>query len=183
MEIVTSLDYIKEMGAKREKENLDFRAFLKQCDIAPEMMDATVHRIAEEVSSHIDCTQCANCCKQIRPVLDKADVSRFSLGLKSSISQFQERYLRPDGENSSCYIFKELPCPFLRNNKCSNYKYRPKDCRSYPHLHKKDFVFRLWNVVENYEICPIVFNVYEQLKIELWHDDILGSNDFDIEWE
>jgi hypothetical protein len=27
----------------------------------------------------------------------------------------------------------------------------------------------LIGVVENYDVCPIVFNVYEQLKAELWH--------------
>ena len=97
--------------------------------------------------------------------------------------KFRERYLREDEENPSHYIFKELPCPFLRNNKCSNYGYRPKDCKSYPHLHKKDFIFRLWGVVENYEICPIVFNVYEQLKIELWHNHLINHNDYDLEWE
>ena len=26
-------------------------------------------------------------------------------------------------------------------------------------------------VIQNYSICPIVFNVYEQLKKELWHRD------------
>jgi len=34
---------------------------------------------------------------------------------------------------------------------------------------KEDFVFRLIGVVGNYDVCPIVFNVYEQLKAELWH--------------
>jgi len=28
----------------------------------------------------------------------------------------------------------------------------------------------LIGVVQNYDVCPIVFNVYEQLKAELWHD-------------
>jgi hypothetical protein len=27
----------------------------------------------------------------------------------------------------------------------------------------------LWEVVENYSLCPLVFNVYEYLKRELWH--------------
>ena len=34
---------------------------------------------------------------------------------------------------------------------------------------EEEFVFRLIGVIENYEVCPIVFNVYEQLKDELWH--------------
>jgi uncharacterized protein len=183
MKIVTSLETIKEMALERENENLDFRAFLKQIDIGSRKIDAIVHKILDEVTSQIDCTKCANCCKQIRPILDNADVSKFSLGIKNSVPIFRERYLREDDENSSHYIFKELPCPFLRNNLCSNYNYRPKDCRSYPHLHKKDFIFRLWGVVENYEICPIVFNVYEQLKNELWHNHFLNHNDYGFEWE
>jgi len=183
MEIVTALEYIKEMALEREEENWEFRAFLKQLVMAPNEIDAIVHKIADEVTSQIDCTQCANCCKQIRPVLDMEDVSKFALGLKNEVSEFQERYLSQDTENSSQYIFKELPCPFLNNNKCSNYDCRPKDCRSYPHLHKKGFVYRLWGVIENYAVCPIVFNVYEQLKTELWDNNSFNIDDFDFEWE
>ena len=42
------------------------------------------------------------------------------------------------------------------------------DCRSYPHLHKKEIISRLMGVVFNCSVCPIVFNVYEQMKLELW---------------
>ena len=72
-----------------------------------------------------------------------------------------------DGE----YHFNTLPCPFLKNNLCSVYNFRPNDCRSYPHLHKKNFVSRTMSVVNNTSICPIVFNVYEELKSEIWEMD------------
>jgi hypothetical protein len=42
------------------------------------------------------------------------------------------------------------------------------DCRSYPHLHKKDFAHRVIKVIDNCSICPIAFNVFERLKAELW---------------
>ena len=164
------------MAKERDEENWEFRAFLKQYDMAPKEIDAIVHRITDEVTSQIDCTKCANCCKQIRPILDKDDVSKLALGLKIALPEFQEQYLSQDEENKSKHRFNELPCPFLRNDQCSHY-----DCRSYPHLHKKDFVSRLWGVVANYEICPIVFNVYEQLKTELWHNNRL--NEDDVEWD
>ena len=183
MKIVTDLEYIKEKALEREEENWEFRAFLKELDMTPKEIDAIVHEIVDEVTSQIDCTKCANCCNQIRPVLDKEDVSKFALGLKMETSEFQERFLSQDTENSKQYVFKELPCPFLANNKCSNYDCRPKDCRSYPHLHKKDFTSRLWGVIENYGVCPIVFNVYEQLKIELWDHDSFENDDFDFEWD
>ena len=180
MKITLDLKYIEKMAKERDEENWEFRAILKQHEMASRELDAIVHRIAAEVTSQIDCTKCANCCQQIRPVLDKEDVSKFALGLKISRSEFQEQYLSQDDENVSKHIFNELPCPFLKNQRCSNYDFRPQDCRSYPHLHKKDFSSRLWGVVANYEICPIVFNVYEQLKIELWQDDELND---DFEWE
>jgi hypothetical protein len=74
METTIDLEYIKEMAKERDEENWEFRAFLKQLDMAPKEIDAIVHRIADEVTSQIDCTKCANCCKQIRPILDKDDV-------------------------------------------------------------------------------------------------------------
>ncbi len=33
--------------------------------------------------------------------------------------------------------------------------------------YENDFVFRLIGVIQNYSICPIVFNVYEALKHRL----------------
>ncbi|MBW1737720.1 MAG: hypothetical protein JRJ69_09220 [Deltaproteobacteria bacterium] len=52
---------------------------------------------------------------------------------------------------------------------CSHYELRPEACRSFPHLHKEEFVSRLMGVIQNYAVCPIIFNVYERLKNELWH--------------
>ena len=46
------------------------------------------------------------------------------------------------------------------------YEVRPEDCRSYPHIWKNGFATRLMGVLNNYSICSIVFNVYEQLKSE-----------------
>jgi len=181
MKIITDLQYIKEMAKERDEENWEFRAFLKQLGKAPKEMDATVHAITDQVTSQIDCTRCANCCKQSRPVLDQEDITKFALGLKVGVSEFQEQYISQDKENKTKYIFNELPCSFLKNDQCSNYDCRPKDCRSYPHLHKKGFTSKLLGYIANYEICPIVFNVYEQLKIELWHND--RSNEHKVEWE
>jgi Fe-S-cluster containining protein len=177
VEIIIDLKHIEEMAKEKEEENWAFRSFLKQHDMAGKELDALVHQITDEISSQIDCTKCANCCKQIRPVLDQDDISEFASGLKMAEPEFQEIYLSPHEEISAKQVFNGLPCPFLTDNRCSNYACRPKDCRSYPHLHKEGFVTRLWGVVENYAICPIVFNVYEQLKAELWYSDGLDDDD------
>jgi len=61
------------------------------------------------------------------------------------------------------YITQSLPCPFLDGNLCSIYEVRPAVCADYPHLHR-NFRSRLWQVIDNAETCPIVYNVVERLK-------------------
>lgn len=81
-------------------------------------------------------------------------------------AEFKSRYLQEvkADVDKATYQFREMPCPFLLNNRCSNYQNRPGQCRAYPYLHKKDFTSRLLGVIDNYSICPIVFNVLELLK-------------------
>ena len=165
----TNLNKIKKLSKQKWDENWGFRSFLKGYDISLKKLDSIVHRLHEQVSAQIDCTQCANCCKEVRPILSRTDIRNFSTGLGISPAEFQKMYLTKDDESQDV-IFNKIPCPFLKDNLCSNYDYRPRDCRSFPHLHKKDFVFRLYGVIDNYSICPIVFNVFELLKDELWHD-------------
>ena len=164
MRIELELATIKEMSLAREDENWEFRAYLKWHD--PPGLDALVQQLYEEISTQIDCTQCGNCCRESAPVLSARDVRRFANGLGISAAKFQAESLIPDEEKGK-FCFSAKPCPFLKDNKCTNYENRPEDCRSYPHLHEKHFTTRLMGVIDSCEICPIVFNVYERLKEEL----------------
>ena len=177
MKLETDLNKIQKLSKKNDPENWNFRAFLKGYDATIEEMDSIVHELYQRIASAIDCTKCANCCKKVRPVLDQEDIQKCSEGVGISVSQFKMKYLIPHKEQGKL-VFKEKPCPLLKNNLCSIYRHRPKDCKSFPHLHKKEFVFRLWGVVDNCSICPIVFNVYEQLKDELWH----SGDDEEDDW-
>lgn len=180
-----NLTKIHRLSQKKEEENWKFRSFLKGCDY--EKIDLIVQKLYQQISSQIDCKICANCCKESQPILSKNDIETFSKGLGISSSQLKEQYLQNSEElveESVEYIeklemnvsrctqgfeFNSIPCPFLKDNLCTNYACRPKDCVSYPHLHKEHFLHRLTGVIENYSICPIVFNVYEALKNEVWH--------------
>ena len=148
---------------------LEFRSFLKGCDIPSEEIDRIVHKLYKEISSEIDCTICGNCCRDVQPLLDEEDVERLSAGLGISTAQFKKQYLVEDRESKK-HVFREKPCPFLRDNSCLYYGYRPKDCASYPHLHKDGFIFRLIDVIDNCSVCPIAFTVYEQLKEMVWKE-------------
>lgn len=164
MKIETDLEKIKLIGEKKEDENWKFRSYLKGLDIEEQDLDKIVHKINDDVTSQIDCTKCANCCKVFDPTLDEDDVVKFSSSLNMNIDEFKTAYLIESKEEMDCYNFNTVPCPFLKDNKCTNYENRPKVCVSYPHLHKKEFWTRLMGVVQNYSVCPIVFNVCEQLK-------------------
>ena len=160
------LTKIKKLAIEKENENWDFRSFLKGQSL--KKIDSIVEKLYQKISLEIDCKKCTNCCKEMQPVLDSEDIEKLTKSLDISATQFKTRFLKKDTESKN-YMFKKKPCPFLKSNLCSCYAFRPKDCVSYLHLHKKNFTCRLIGVIENYAICPIVFNVYECLKEEVWH--------------
>ena len=169
MHLETNLNKIKVLGEQKLKENYKFRTYVKNLDVEIEELDMYVHKINDQITRQIDCTECANCCKTISPVLDEEDVNKFARGLKIHPKELINNFCIRDDEEPDKYQFKNVPCPFLQDNKCSNYDYRPKDCQSYPHLQNDKVIFRLWGIIDNYSICPIVFNAFEILKADLWN--------------
>ncbi|WP_051284534.1 YkgJ family cysteine cluster protein [Desulforegula conservatrix] len=162
--IEASLSKIKALSVEKERENWDFRAFLKY-EYTSAQLDRVVHKLYQEISTEIDCTKCNNCCRETYPVINQSDVKSAAKRLQMLPSEFIEQYLVSEAEG---FKFNQEPCPLLYGGRCKIYGAHPKDCQSFPHLHKKDIMGRLMAVVENYGVCPIVFNVYEALKKELW---------------
>jgi Fe-S-cluster containining protein len=162
----TDLVRIQKIAKEKEDENWKFRTFLKCYE--GKKIDSIVHRLFKKISDEIDCTTCGNCCKRIQPVLKDKDITKLSESLKIDPKKFKDKYVGNDEDGDR--VLKQIPCSFLNDNKCTQYEYRPLDCVSYPHLHKKDFVYRLIGVINNYSVCPIVFNVYEELKSILKSD-------------
>ena len=166
MRLETDISTIERLAREREDANWQFRCFLKNCDLDEKEIDAIVHDLYRAVSEGIDCLECANCCRVIRPLLKQQDITRLASGLGMPYEDFVRQYLNEDEEGES-YVFRVMPCPFLSGNSCSVYAHRPDDCRSYPHLHKPEFVFRLNQAVSNCSVCPISYNVFELLKQEI----------------
>ena len=102
----TDLSRIKCLSEKKEDENWGFRDFLKGFDMPLKKMDRIVHRLYKQISSQIDCTKCANCCREIQIGLYKKDTENFSKGLGISAEQFRKRYLAK-GEETGEFIFKK----------------------------------------------------------------------------
>ena len=162
--IITDLKLIDKLAKEREDENWRFRSYLKGC--TTDEVDEVFHRLHDEIAPQIDCQKCGNCCRVMRPILKEPDIKRLADHLSVSNDELEDQYLVEDEDND--IIFNAQPCPFLSGNSCSVYEARPNDCRSYPHLHKKEIIRRLMGVVFNYSVCPIAFNVYEEMKVEMW---------------
>ena len=178
MKLVTEISRIKKLSKEKEEENWGFRSFLKSCGIPTNRIDSITQKLYKKVSEKIDCRDCSNCCKEILPILSENDIEQCTKGLNISAAEFKKKYLEKtdDGRNT----FNKTPCPFLRESRCSIYEFRPSNCRSYPYIGQKGLLSRLISVIHNCSVCPIVFNVYEYLKSEIWAMD--GDEDSD-DWE
>lgn len=168
MRIETDPARVEKLAAQRRESNWAFRRFLKESDIASSRIDSSVRDLYAEVSGQIDCKKCANCCKKMSPCMTRADIRRLANRLGLRVASFKDRFLRQD-EGGEGLILKSLPCPFLRDNTCTVYDIRPRDCRLFPNLHKRGFVFRLIGMVHICSVCPIVFGVFEGLKRRFRH--------------
>lgn len=130
----------------------------------PKNLDSITQELHLEAFSHIDCLDCANCCKSISPIVTDKDIQRIAKHLRIRPAQMVEQYLLLDEEHD--YVFRQQPCPFLgTDNYCSIYDVRPKACREYPHTDREKFHQLLNLSVKNTSICPAVLEVFEGLEV------------------
>ncbi len=167
MKLQTDPKMVAKIAKECEDANWRFRSFLKGINLEVKELDAIVHAHLEDAANQIDCCACGNCCREILPTLTDDDINRLAAGLCISPEEIVTQYLTRDDEGD--LTFNQMPCPFLLENRCRVYEHRPETCRSYPHLQKNEFAFRVAQAVNNCSICPIVFNVFARLKTQLWH--------------
>lgn len=149
MQLEINLQNIKLAAQQKQIENRSFHSFLKTQD--SDKIDAIVQRLNDEVTPQISCLECGNCCQNLRPIASNEELRKFVA--EKDIEDF--KYLM------------SFTCTHLDGKACTKYLERPDECRLYPYMDRNDFVSRILGVLQNYEICPIVFNIFEQLKTEL----------------
>lgn len=164
MKLELNLDTIRQLSEEREEENFHFRKFLKGQD--DEEVDEIVHRLHDEIVAQIDCTQCGNCCHSLKPEVTDKEIERLAKIDNLSPGEYVEKFVGRDELNATPFL-KDTPCKYLKDKKCSIYPSRPQECRDYPYTGKDGFIFRLIYMIDNYGVCPIVFNLYERLKEEM----------------
>jgi len=141
----------------------DYSATLKKLrKLNPKKLDSLFHELHDQAFEHIDCLDCANCCKSLGPRLSDVDIKRLASHLKMKEPDFIAQYLKIDEDND--YVFKTMPCPFLMDdNYCMVYKSRPKACREYPHTNQKNIKSILRLCVKNVPTCPVVEEILDEI--------------------
>ncbi len=162
-----NLSELKYRGRKNGKGSWEFWTHQKFLNKDQSGIDVIIRRINARGSKQIDCTKCANCCKEMGPRITKHDIRAISKHLGLAREKVISRYLKERENKEGEYLAARIPCPFLKKNRCSIYEVRPKGCKSYPSVGKVEFISRLAGVIGSYAVCPIVSKVYHQIKTEL----------------
>ena len=162
-QLITDRNFIKAQAEINEEENDAFRTFLKGLNSAE--LDEKVHKINDAVTPQIDCTVCGACCRQLMINVTEQEKNKVANHLQISPQQFKDDYLEESMEGK--LIINTIPCHFLKDSKCSIYENRFTECRAFPHLHEQNFKGRLFGTLVHYAMCPIIYNVVEELKVEV----------------
>ena len=150
------IGYMKKSFKKNKKEYVKFLKNIDKGKLSVRGLDSLASGLNEKAFKTIDCLNCANCCKTMTPTYTKTDVKRISKHLGMSVHQYHEKYLEKD--KTGDFMNVKQPCQFLRkDNKCSIYPVRPKDCSGFPHTQSKNFKQFIPDThIQNIEYCPII---------------------------
>lgn len=160
--IQDTIDLSNYQQAAREKQKT-YTGLLKRANRNKTL--ARLPDLHEEAFSHIDCLDCANCCKNYSPRFKMPDIKRIAKRLRMKESNFIQTYLRMDEEGD--YVVTSRPCPFLgEDNYCSIYEDRPRDCQRYPYTDEDVLLKQPKLTLKNATSCPAVFYVLERLLQE-----------------
>jgi hypothetical protein len=98
---------IRKLARKKEDENWEFRAFLKgECDLESDEIDRRVFETTRRVWTGIDCTSCANCCRELQPSFSEEKVNR--LAQRLDMPDFVFRTIAMLERTSTCPIVYEV---------------------------------------------------------------------------
>ena len=167
--MVTDLVEIRQLGEAKAAENLRFRRYLK----AHPHPDGSLRETAQEVAEQIDCTQCANCCRETKVSLSDHDIEALAQHLGVGPEAVVRQYTERDSEGGALVLRHNADgCVFLHRNLCLVYEARPRACREFPHLELRgrSLGARMSSVCQRACFCPIVYNTLEIYKQRIgWH--------------
>jgi Fe-S-cluster containining protein len=99
------------------------------------------------VKDHSDCSICGLCCKDQLLTISRKDANIISRKLGIDKREFYEKYTHYNEETFETAM--NMPCPFLKDNRCTIYDYRPEMCKNYPVFLSDDGIV----VIQDIEAC------------------------------
>ncbi len=163
--LVTDLVQIQRLGEKKLEENKRLRVYMKTHGA----IERRLRKIAEDIESKIDCTECANCCRVATVTLKERDVEGLAKFIGASRREFLANYTEVSEEEGLILKRGEKGCVFLEGNLCSVYEGRPDTCNDFPHLARGagSLMARMWHMPDRATYCPIAYNTLEAFKEEV----------------
>lgn len=162
--MVTDLAEVFRLGTAKAEENLAFRRYLS----ARHYPDKPFQILAHEVQQHIDCTNCANCCRHSVVSVNKPEIENIARHLGATPEAAARLYTVPDPDApaSRTLLNSGEGCVFLDGNLCMIYEARPKTCRDFPHvaIGTHSLGSRPSSLARWAALCPIIFNALESYK-------------------
>lgn len=167
MAYITDLETIKRLAEERRDEFEVMRwQLVEDDDLTDGMIDAAVRGIAEPIITAIDCTQCANCCRNLTVEVGLDDAERLAKGLQIPLDELLTDHIDFENKPDDAWgVIGAKPCPFLNGKLCTVYDYRPESCAAYPAL-TPDFRWLLEYIINGAGLCPIIYNVLDAMVVK-----------------
>ena len=159
--LITDLMQIQTLAvAQRDAFEVMFYTLQIRDDLSDAEIDALAETAAVPIINAIDCTQCANCCRNLHVYLVPEDIPNLAAAVDIPPDAVETRYV--DHERAEAVgewgCFRSRPCTFLAEDKrCSIYLKRPQSCRDYP-VFTPDFRWTMDDLIEGAAACPIIYN-------------------------
>jgi Fe-S-cluster containining protein len=152
---------IKDAAQRLEDENMRFRSFLKNRADEDEL-DAHFLELHNELFTSYDCRKCGNCCREYSTTVQEQEIDSIAAHVGLAKQDFINQHLSRSDEGLEI----KAPCCFLKENgECAVYECRPEVCRDFPHTDKPGRLWSLLSVMGATEICPVVFEIVQRLKV------------------
>jgi Fe-S-cluster containining protein len=100
-------------------------------DIVQERVERDSIHPGSTRTMHLDCEECAACCRDNRVEIHEADLARFRRAGRPELGRAP--YVRKDGGKLVLRLLRSGDCRNLtRDKRCAIYELRPDSCRSFP---------------------------------------------------
>ena len=150
---------VKEISEKKLNENYRFRTYLKGHADEKEL-DKQFKKLHNKYFKDTDCSKCRDCCKILGISMSEEELNKICKKYNLDINKLKNDVLK---EEYGKYVAS--PCPFLNDdNSCQIKNCLPKSCKDYPYTNKDERLYSLLTVVQNSKVCPVVYNILEDLK-------------------